>query len=109
MITSSGAGPLPRTGLTPTPDEIQAIERTARRARNLAINGMFRNTFSAIGRAVDAALDWLSRPREPSLIELDDRMLKDIGLTRAEALTASKLARAGKAVAANRNGRQQAA
>ncbi|MSO75842.1 MAG: DUF1127 domain-containing protein [Alphaproteobacteria bacterium] len=98
--------PVP-TVRTPSMDEIHALQAAARHARNIAIITMFQNRFTEIVRAVDKALDWLSRPREPSLMDLDDRMLKDIGLTRSDALTAAK--RRPTALPANSNRPQRIA
>ena len=89
----------------PSMVEVYAMQSAARRARNLAISAMFHKGFTAIGRVVVKTLDWLSRPREPHLLELDDRMLKDIGITRADAYAAASRPRNGAVANSNRTRR----
>jgi uncharacterized protein YjiS (DUF1127 family) len=48
--------------------------------------GLGRDLFSALLRALEAVLTWQERAAQrAALASLDERMLKDIGLSRAEA------------------------
>ncbi len=47
------------------------------------------DTSSAIARMVETLLRWRSRRTAPGLLDLDDRMLRDIGLTRQQVFAES--------------------
>ena len=59
--------------------------RTARPARRDFVSSLVSRGLSCVGRAVDLLLTWQQRARDRRQLEaLNDRMLRDIGLTRAD-------------------------
>jgi uncharacterized protein YjiS (DUF1127 family) len=58
---------------------------TARPAWRDFVSGLVSRSLSCVGRAVDLLLTWQQRARDRRQLEaLNDRMLRDIGLTRAD-------------------------